>query len=527
MKNIIQTGYILLVSACLSLTQKAYSQELQQVQNSFNKYQQNTLQEKVFVHTDKSTYVSGDIIWFKVYCVDGGYHKPLDVSKVVYVDVVDNAQNAILQAKISLKNGSGNGSFPIPVTVLNGNYKLRAYTNWMKNFGPDYFFEKQITVINTLRPPETIKATTATYDVQFFPEGGNLVAGINSNVAFKGAVINQQNDTVARFQPLKFGMGHFSFTPASNNIYKAIITVEGNKIVKNMPVVNASGYVMQLTDAGVTGNLQVRVSSNSFGGRIYLFVHSGANGQVLQGADINNGVAQFTISKARLNEGVSHITIFNGNKQPICERLYFKRPKQAVFIAANADMAQYALRKKVNVQVTAKNAAGALLPAGLSMAVFRVDSLQNTDENDINSYLWLASDLRGGIESAGYYLKNTSAEADAAADNLMLTQGWRKFQWENVLQNNTPAFTYLPEYNGHIVTAKVTDTATSAPANSVIAFMAVPGKRVQLYAAKSDTAGKLLFNTKQLYGPNEIVVQANTETESVLRAIFKKLNACV
>ncbi|TSD64911.1 hypothetical protein FFF34_013515 [Inquilinus sp. KBS0705] len=516
---------LLLTVTMLCAISNSYAQQLQQLQSSFNKYEQGALQEKVFVHTDKSAYLSGEIIWFKAYCVDGTYHKPLNISKVLYVDVIDNTQNAILQAKISLTAGSGNGSFLIPVSVANGNYKLRAYTNWMKNFGPDYFFEKKITIVNTLRPPEQVKTTAAAFNVQFFPEGGTLLAGVTNNVAFKavasngkgitfkGAIVNPQNDTVARFQPLKFGMGHFSFTPVGNTIYRAVITTVGNKpFIKDMPAVSATGYAMQLTDAG-GGNLRVRVNGTS-SGRIYLFAHTGHLTKVAQSADLDNGTASFVISKAALDEGVSHITIFNENKQPVCERLYFKRPKQALFINANTDMAQYATRKKVNVQVAAKDASGKLLPAGLSMAVFRADSLQDVNQEDIASYFWLSADLKGTIESAAYYLNTITAEADEAADNLMLTQGWSRFKWDNVLKDKTPAFTYLPEYNGHIVNAKIIDQATNLPASNVVAFMAIPGKRVQLYAAKSDSAGRLLFNTKQMFGPGEIVVQTNTELDS-------------
>jgi hypothetical protein len=528
MKNIIRAAkYLLLTSAIiLALVPVGNAQQLQQIQDSFTTYQQNTLQEKIFVHTDKSTYISGEIIWFKVYCVDANTHKPLDVSKVVYVDVLDNGQNATLQAKIALKNGSGSGSFVIPVSSNSGNYRLRAYTNWMKNFSPDYFFAKDITIVSTLKSPDAVNNAIAAYDVQFFPEGGNLVSGIANNIAFKavgqngkgvsfkGAIINQQNDTIVRFQPLKFGMGHFAFTPVLNNTYKAIIKVGAEKtITKDLPAISSTGYAMQLTDGGAQ-TMDVRINGTT-DGRVYLFAHTGQVTKIAQSADVANGSARFTINKNLLSDGVSHITIFNSAKQPVCERLYFKRPKQALFIAANTDMPQYAARKKVNLQVAAKNATGKLLPADMSIAVYRADSLQAFDQADIMSYLWLSSDLKGNIESPGYYLTNTTTEASEAADNLMLTQGWRRFQWENIIQNKTTAFTFLPEYNGHIVSAKITDATTNAPASNIIAFMGVPGKRVQMYPAKSDEDGKLLFNTKELFGANEIVAQTNTEIDGL------------
>src|SRR3984957_18328734 len=145
----IQTIKITLLTTAFSLLLlNCSAQVIQEVQNSFNLYKQSALQEKIFVHTDKNTYLPGEILWFKIYCVDGNDHKPLNLSKVVYVDVLDNNQNRIIQSKVSVKNGVGSGSLYIPVSVTNGNYKFRAYTNWMKNFSPDFYFEKPITLIN-------------------------------------------------------------------------------------------------------------------------------------------------------------------------------------------------------------------------------------------------------------------------------------------------------------------------------------------------------------------------------------------
>ena len=528
-KPIIKTTLLTLTLSLLILTGRA--QAIQEVQNSFNLYKQSALQEKIFLHTDKSTYLPGEILWFKIYCVDGNDHKPLNLSKVVYVDVLDNNQIAVLQTKVLVKNGIGDGSLYVPVSISNGNYKFRAYTNWKKNFSPEFYFEKTITFINPLKSPETIaKENAQSYDIQFFPEGGNLVSGIASKVAFKavgqngkgvaltGAVVDQHNDTVARFRSLKFGMGSFSFTPASNNTYKAIINIGSNTpVIKDLSEINAQGYVLRLTDNG-TGQLDVMVTTNTnTDGGIYLFAHTRQTVKAAENASVNNGVAHFKINKNSLGDGITHITIFNSAKQPVCERLYFKRPAQQLFIDAGTDQEQYDLRKKVNVSVLAKDLAGKPIDADLSMAVYRVDSLQAIDHSDIFSYLWLSSDLKGNIESADYYFKNTNAETDEALDNLLLTQGWSRFQWNRVLENKPSEFTYLPEYSGHIIAGKIVNSETNIPAKNILTYLGVPGKRVQLYTSRSDSSGRLLYITKDFYGPSEIVVQTNQLIDSTYR----------
>jgi hypothetical protein len=515
----------------LLLSLNCPAQTINYIQNSFDNYSKYALQEKIFAHTDKGSYMTGEILWFKLYVVDGATGKPLNLSKVAYVDVLDNTQVAVMQTKVELKDGIGSGSIYIPVTLGNGNYKLRAYTNWMKNFSPEYYFEKKIMIVNPqIAPPVTTALNANEFDLQFFPESGNLVSGINSKVAFKavnkngegiafsGAIIDQKNDTVAKFTPLKFGMGNFSFTPDAANTYRAVVRVgTGPEVTKALPAVNKQGYSMQLTDDG-SGQLKVTVSSAGMGDQdLYLFAHTRQVVKVAKFMPMSNGFAKFTMDKSALGEGVTHITIFNGEHRPLCERLYFKRPSKLLTISATPDNQHYGLRKRVNVSIDAKDNSGAGESASLSMSVYRLDAFQTLEPGDIAGYLWLSSDLRGSIESPEYYLMNNTAEADAAVDNLMLTQGWNRFQWSEVLKNSPASFAFLPEYNGHIVTGKLVNTLTNAPAGDIVAYFAIPGKRVQLFAARSDSTGRLLFNTKDFYGPGEIVVQTNTEHDSVYR----------
>lgn len=109
---------------------------------------QQVLYEKIFVHTDRSYYQTGEIIWFSLYCVEGSKFTPLDISKIAYVEVLDSANKPVLQGKVLLENGAGNGSFTIPLNAPTSTYTLRAYTNWMKNFTAEGYFNKEIAIVN-------------------------------------------------------------------------------------------------------------------------------------------------------------------------------------------------------------------------------------------------------------------------------------------------------------------------------------------------------------------------------------------
>jgi hypothetical protein len=109
---------------------------------------QPVLQEKMFVHTSRDFFQSGETIWFSIYNVDGRNYHPSSLSKVAYVEVLDSTDKAILQTKIALSDGAGNGSLLLPPQTRSGIYLFRAYTNWMKNFSPELFFSKHIAIAN-------------------------------------------------------------------------------------------------------------------------------------------------------------------------------------------------------------------------------------------------------------------------------------------------------------------------------------------------------------------------------------------
>jgi hypothetical protein len=510
---------------------RANGQAFDGIQKSFNSYSDKVLQEKIFAHTDKNFYLAGEIFWFKIYNVDAGANQPVDVSKVAYAEVLDDANNAVLQGKIALSKGLGSGSFYLPVTLKNGNYKFRVYTNWMKNFSPELYFEKPITIVNPLADANAIaKPVKGDYDIRFFAEGGNLVNGVTSTVAFKatgadgkgieinGVVINQRNDTVVRFQTLKLGMGSFSFTPDANNTYKVVVRIgRDNSLIRDLPAIRSSGYAMHLVTENGRPELKISTRGQANGPPLYLFAYCGRKVVLAQSLARNSeGNVSVVIDKEKLGQGINHFTLFNSAMQPVSERLYFNRPDDLLTLRA-ATSTQFKTRSPVALNVTANNNAGKPLEANLSVSVYRLDSLNNEEGADIVSYLWLKSELKGNIESPGYYFDVLTSETDKALDNLLLIQGWSRFNWADVLSNAPlKKMAYLPEYNGPLVTGQLTSVA-GHPTTDVVAYLGIIGKRNQLYGAHADPIGHLIFNTKDIYGPGEMVLQTNTELDSTYR----------
>ena len=131
----------------------------------------------------------------------------------------------------------------------------------------------------------------------------------------------------------------------------------------------------------------------------------------------------------------------------------YDRHKRSLF-NSKIDEEQYTSRKQVKINLNSTDESGNLIPADLSVAVYRLDSLDAFQSCMIDNYFWLTYELKGTIESPGYYFSEKGAEADQAIDNLMLTHGWRRFQWQNVLQRTKSNYSFVPEYRGHIINGK-------------------------------------------------------------------------
>lgn len=498
------------------------------VAQPLQRHQQRTLVEKLYVHLDRPVYTARETMWLKLYAVDGTFHRPLDLSKVTYVEVLNALGQPVLQTQLALRQATGHGALDLPASLPTGRYTVRAYTSWMKNFDPEFYFQTPVTIINTFAasgPPAAATKAPA-YDVQFFPEGGQLVQGVPGRVAFRvtdavgrgqtaaGTVRDGQGRVVATFRTLQFGLGSFPFTPTQPGAaYKAELQLAtGQKLVQLLPAAAAQGYVLRLTAAG-PAQLRLHVVAKGMGAdaaRLALVAHSGQRVAAAQVAQPNaQGEADFLVSTSALGPGVSHFTVFNSHRQPVGERLYFGRPRPLT-VAVAASQARYGLREKVTLRLT-----GSLTTAAnLSLAVYQLDSLAAAAmPTDISSALSLTSDLKGHVENPGYYLRDSSQTGQEAADNLMLTHGWSRFQWQDVLANKAPALPYAPEINGPVVRAQVL-TVAGAPAAGVVAYLAAPSRAARFYTATTGPDGIALFEPKDAAGPRRYTLQTDWRRDS-------------
>jgi hypothetical protein len=431
--------YLLILLALVLFSFSFVEDPLEKLIAVLKRYREELPQEKVYLHADRPYYMSGDTIWLKTYVTWGAFHEPSSLSKAVYVELLDELGERVTHMKLWVVNGSATGDIPISDTLRSGSYMLRAYTQWMRNNDEAYFFHKPVKIWRDGDVFGSANAATA-LDVQFFPEGGDLVTGILSRVGvkavgadgrgreIKGSVVDDQGIVITPFRTNVLGMGSFSMLPQKGKRYRAILDGISEPVV--LPEAKASGVVLSVRNPPQGSELLVRIQATDYQtlGTVYLLAQTRGVVAYAAKAELTSPVAMVKIPKKDFLAGVSQITVFDGAGVPLAERLAFVNDTEQLSISVTSDKKEYQPREQVTLTIEAKDAEGTPVQADLSVAVCDDQRVLLSDDREtIVSSLLLSSELRGRIESPGYYFNTAHSDRLEALDNLMLTQGWRRF----------------------------------------------------------------------------------------------------
>lgn len=511
-------------------------------------------QEKVYLHIDKPYYALGDTLWFKAYVTTGSRHQLSALSGALYADLINEKDSIEKTIKLPLSAGMAKGEFVLSDTLAEGNYRIRAYTQWMRNAGEDYYFDRSFTVGESfdqqltaraayqhkiidgkpgisatiqfseeLNQPLTnrevsykikagtkvigsktattdtagkisislsdvketnikglkiqttfitdskkrfsktfaVKADHLQPDVQFFPESGSLINGIESRVGFKvtgidgngmtvkGVIADENNVEITRFETLHAGMGRFSLKPEAGKRYKARITLaDGTELTADIPKAQEDGYLMSVYNNVAADSLLVRIYTTEkmvqSAAVIALVINAGGEMLYASQVKISRGITTVYVPKKDFPGGIVQFTLFSNNGEPLNEGIAFiKRPDQ-MLLKLSAPKTSYKTREKVQIVLAAQDRQGKPVGGNFSVAVIDEGKvpIDEASEHTILSDLLLTADIKGYVEKPNYYFLNQDEETETALDNLMLTQGYRRFAWKAILsgQAEKPSF---------------------------------------------------------------------------------------
>jgi hypothetical protein len=530
--------------------------------------------------------------------LNADYLTPSTRSGLLYVELDDAANHMVKQIMVPVTLGISIGDIGLDAKEIpEGSYTLRAYTNWMRNFGEDYIFKKSIfisalsgstlvnanfkldsiagknkveaklqfadlnknplrlkdvklkvqsgnktlvsdkvntgmdgtmsinfdladkTAINNLaiqaqqigKGADTATLTipviinrTENIDLQFMPEGGNLVAGLPAKVGFKaisedgkgvnvsGKIMNNKQQEVARFRSTHKGMGSFDFTPQTGETYTATI---GTGKVYPLPVVNAKGTTLSIVNKGDDSLLVVINSTHN--STYYLIGQS--RGVVCYAAAVNfkDAVVKRTIAKAMFPTGVAHFTLLARDNQPLNERLVYINNKDNLQLSITTNKSAYNLRDSVALNLSVTDKEGNPVQSTFSLAVtddgqVKPDSLGG---NMLNNFLFTA-DLKGTVEEPGWYFENENPEHLVALDDLLLTQGWVGYDWKTIFNNKKTAPKY-PAQKEFIIEGRVTNIFNKPVKQTKVSLM--QEKPLLGLDTVTDDDGHFIFKNKGLF----------------------------
>ena len=599
--------YLLALLVLCSSLQAALCQQLSfeeqlQLQDSLTlRY----LREKIFIHYDKPYYKPNDSIWLKGYVLDAVEHRYHDNTGIAYIDIINDENEVVKRISAVVLFGSFSSCIALPPDDFKqGSYILKAYTNWMRNFGDSLFFESRFkiidprsgqwradirkidfsnnkftlhailksddaqplqntgislklrsglrnflnlrtatdangtiyidTALSNIKPEKNVilelssknniqlnipvkNSAVSAIDLQFLPEGGNLIAGIEQKIGFKaidifgkgidvsGVIKDSKQKVTTRFSTIHNGMGVFSISPVAGEKYFAELA---NGTVYDLPEIKTNTTSFQVNSTAGSDSITVKVLSvPQLLPAVYYFAGS-VRGVTYAIAKISTAKeeTEITLHKKLFPQGIARFTLYDKNLNPLNERISFIWHNEEIKLSVASHKSQYQQKDSVSLIIKSVNENAAPVTGSFSIAV--IDTAQvkiPVNYENILSYMLLSSDLKGSIEDPYFYIKNPYGPATEA---LMLTQGWVSYDWKTL----QPAFEKEHEFS---ISGRVSNAFNKALPNvSVVLFAKVGSSGVILKDTVANDSGIFTFNNFPLF--------LNDSVSMVLRSLNKR-----
>ncbi len=499
----LSTVWINLIFVLLSLSAFSYNADLLINNNeskdiSFSK-------EKIYIHFDKTFYNQGDNIWYKIYLVNAINHEPESLSKIVYVDLIDPNHTIIETKTIKINAGTGNGDFNLSTTLLNGEYTIRAYTNFMRNFDDSYFFVKKI-YLNTVKSNHSFNTskTSVKPHISFSPEGGNLVSGFLNRIVVKatkslekgttvtGEIFDDTNNKVLHFETSELGLGSFQFIPQKGRTYTAIVSLNGEKNTYPLPPVKDNGATIRI-DKTYNG-YRVNVYSSLSNGMDNFELLGMQKGDIVCRAKLNgeNAEVAIDIPKSNLEQGLIQFQLLNKNGAILSEELAFidaNNLDQKVTLTPLKET--YEKNEIAEIEINFDQLLKENIKANMSISVTQVNPSKNdANDLDIKSHLLLNPKIRGNIEQFDIYSSN-DLNRKKILNQLLISQDGKLILSEDSPKNNELKF--LPE-SGFNLKGTVKEIHKSKPVKASVTVTYKNGNEIGHDKTVTDDLGRFSFD---------------------------------
>lgn len=561
-------------------SQTLAKQNLSQIIAKLNTQNDSLSIEKLYLQTDKPTYLAGDTLWFKAYLLNASFLTYSNKSAVLYLELSNDSNRLIQRVMVPVNGGMASGYIGLDADMTQGGYTLTGYTNWMRNFDESYLFKKhfyvgtnagsewlinynahlikdnskdkiemglkitqfdkapvglremQLNISDGKRTLFKDKAETSLdgalklsfdlpdkadsknislvvqdlrksqgsrkisipvilnrpekVDLQFMPEGGKLVAGQQTNIAFKalnedgygaavsGKIYNNKQQEITSFTATHSGMGVFSLVPENAEIYTARIQLpDGKYQTYQLPSVESSGITLNVNNRFKSDSCDITLTPTPdivAADKTYYLVGMARN-VVCWGALVkfNKGPFQFTLNKQVFPSGIVRLILMNENKVGLNERMFYNGRDDQLNIQLESDKSEYRQRDSISLNIKVTDNHGEPIQGSFSLAVtdngqVKTDSIA---ERSLVSHMLLTSDLKGNVEGPGYYDDAAiHPEKWQHLNHLLMAQGWAGYDWSQLFKPVKPLV--YPGEEEFLIKGKVTNAFNKPVAKSAI-----------------------------------------------------------
>ena len=506
-------------------------------------------QEKVYLHFDNTSYMTGDTVWFKAYVVNASDFTA-SKSGVLYVDLLNAAGSEMKQQKFKIVDGQANGYISLTTNaktetgldwrgeiegnLLSGYYEIRAYTAYMLNFQDAAIFSRVFPVMEIRKDDTTgagvrdlptynqlkiqerpIMTKTHDMDVAFYPEGGNLITGRPCRVAFKvtgkdglGLDATGVLDDSIQISTVHDGMGSFVFTPSGKHSRVRFETEDG--IIGKFELPDAVRYGHTLNIACQTNDsLKLKIMSSTEPGNIQdsLGLAIMCRGRLLYFSQIpmRSSDGKMDISLSGIPEGVCQLCLYDRTGSPVSTRMFYRRTNMEVpqiDVSFNKSVYRPLEKVRLDVDITYKDKP---FSDNICLSVRDDDGHQGPYYSDLRTDLLLSSDLRGLVWKPEYYFECDDSIHAEALDLLCMVQGWERYDWKQMagvveFREKKRLETGLT-YNAWVLDSKSGLGIDSIPLN--VSYM-LPDSSINQFKLLTEQGGYMGLDMPDSYGDAEL-----------------------
>ena len=483
MKRLLYILLMILSVASLHAQSEETNRILSYLQKAMN-FNKVVPQEKVYLHFDNMGYFENETLWFKAYVTRTDNGRFSDLSKVLYVELLNPMGDVIRTHKYPIDSlGMSHGDMKLDTLLGSGFYEVRAYTRYMTNWGTNAVFSRVFPVfkkpqtegdysdlningglykhrepnnrdktdslyLETINNGIDVRNLMTTVSAQFYPEGGDLVVGKRCRVAMmvvddngrpyesEGFVMNEVGDVLASVETDSLGKGLFEVVPDSGKLTFQIRNLKksGKNQVQyfTLPQARREGCALKVdaVNEQMLATLQCTdgICGNMLG---YVLMH---NGNIIRCDTINAmPLMEIELDRQAMPEGVNQMTVFNSRGEIMAERLFFICPQPDKEDSIRVTIMTQKLKPCGRVEMELHTRPN----ANLSFSAMDAHNMTNGKQGNMKTWMLLSSEVRGYIHNVDYYFEADDQEHRQSADLLMLTQGWRRYDWRLMSERYT------------------------------------------------------------------------------------------